>query len=143
MWLQAGVIRSEEQAWQRSEQVCYMFFHIASGQLAGVNTLYSDVDARSGEKWFLNRMFIQPAFRQTRLMIVGTSLMLVFSRLQLADEGVKGVVNINENRKLHRRSMHRIFTNLGYQFSHASDDDEVWFFNFDRIEFVENKKTAG
>lgn len=134
MWLQSGVIESEQQAWQRSEQVCYMFIDKVSGQLAGVNTLY--IDVMNGKKWFFNRMFIRPAFRKTRLMILGTSLMLVFSKLHLSDEGVAGVVNVNENNKLHQKSLHKVFTRLGYQFSHEVDNKEIWIFDFDRVEFL-------
>lgn len=139
MWLQTGVIPTVELAWQRSEQVCYMFIHRPTGQLAGVNTLYSEVDAATGEKWFLNRMFIRPKFRSTRLMIIGTSLMLVFAKTYLAKEGDKGVKNINENKKLHKKSLRKIFTRLGYTFSHAFNEKEVWFFDFDAVEFVSSQ----
>ncbi len=136
MWLKAGAVPTEELAWQRSAQVCYMFFHKESGRLVGVNTLYSETDTVTNEKWFVNRMFILPKFRTTRLMIVGTSLMLYFASLHLAHEGMKGVVNINVNIKLHRKGLRKIFSSLGYQFSHAADKREIWFFDFSKVSFI-------
>ncbi len=137
MWLQARALSSEEAAWQRSLEVCYLFVHSGDGVLAGVNTAYVERYPSRDARYFFNRMFIRPAYRDSRLMIVGTAAAICFLRTRHGDEGVRGVVNINQNPKLYRRGMQRVFERLGYRLDGLTEGKETWRFEFDEIRFVE------
>ena len=100
----------------------------------GVNTLYQGKVVEHGPTRFLNRMFIDPQHRNSRLMIVGTGMMLCFAKTQLADRDVGAVVNVNENVKLMRPGSRAIFERLGYQSQGLHNGQEVWLFEFNRIE---------
>ncbi len=136
MWMQHQVIASEELAWRRSEQICYIFTHAKSGKVIGVNTLYESKLAHSNEHYFFNRMYITPEHRNTRLMITGTAAMLCYAKYFLSDRGIPGIINVNENQKLSRSGMQRIFSRLGYQHYGWQNDKEVIFFEFDRVNYV-------
>lgn len=137
MWLRNQVLPSEQAALARSNEVCYYIYHAANGKLIGVNTLYTGSITVGGPTFYLNRMFIDPYFRNSRLMIIGTAMMLCFAKTQLASRGLPGVVNVNENRKLSRPGMQRIFQRLGYQQLGWQQGNEVLFFEFDRVNYVE------
>jgi hypothetical protein len=137
MWLQTSALSSEEIAWQRSLEVCYLFVHTGDGVLAGVNTAYVQRYPPRDARYFFNRMFIRPAYRDSRLMIVGTTAAICFLRTRHAEEGVRGVVNVNENPKLYRRGMQRMFERAGYRLDGLTDGKETWRFEFDDIRFVD------
>lgn len=136
IWLRNKVMPNREAAWQRSAQVCYFITETASRELVGVNTLYKGKVVENGPTRFLNRMFIDPQHRNSRLMITGTAMMLCFAKTQLADRGISGVVNVNENAKLSRPGMRDIFQRLGYQSRGFHNGQEVWFFEFARIQLI-------
>jgi len=142
MWRDGGVPFTEHEALQRSQQVCYLFRHIDSGELAGVNTLYKEFLPQLKSEWFCNRMYIRPEYRTSRLMVLATTLMLYYSWLHLRKqqgsngERIRGVANINDNIKLHRKGMRRIFERVGYRYSHKVLNREVWLFAFDEIDFT-------
>lgn len=137
MWLHTKVLSSEEAAWQRSQEVCYLFLHTVDKVLAGVNTAYVDRYPPRDAPYFFNRMFIRPAYRDSRLMIVGTAAAICYLRTHHAGEGVRGVVNVNENPKLYREGIRRVFERLGYRLDGLTDGKETWRFEFDDIRFVE------
>jgi len=137
MWLRNRVIPNEQAALERSKQVCYFITETASEKLIGVNTLYAGQVMQGGPQIYLNRMFIDPKYRDSRLMITGTAMMLCFAKTHLADEGYPGVVNINENKKLSRPGMNRIFERLGYTKKGMQNGQVVLFYEFDRIKLVE------
>jgi len=135
LWLRNGVLPSQEAAWARTEQICYFITDTSSKELVGVNTLYQDRLQPSGPMFWMNRMFIDPQHRSGRLMITGTALMLCYARRSLSNQGPRGVVNINENRKLSRPGMARIFQRLGYQQIGRQHGNEILLFDFDRVSF--------
>ncbi len=137
MWLRNRVIPNEQAALERSKQVCYFITETASNKLIGVNTLYLGQVNQDGPQVYLNRMFIDPKFRDSRLMITGTAMMLAYAKTHLSDKGISGVVNINENRKLSRPGMNRIFDRLGYRKQGMKDGQVVLFYEFDRIKLIE------
>ncbi len=136
LWTNNGVIASVEAARSRSSEVCYMLYKQEGQQLIGVNTLYQGQVTQDGPKVWLNRMFIDPNHRQSRLMIVGTAMMLCFAKTHLANQGLPGVVNINENRKLSRPGMQRIFHRLGYRRLGWQNEQEVIMFKFSNINLI-------
>ena len=136
MWLRHGVIQDEQSARDRSKEVCYFITERESGELAGVNTLYAGQLVSDGPQVFINRMFIDPKHRSTRLMLIGTGMMVCFARLHLADRGMVGVANVNENRKLSRGGARALFGRLGYQSRGFLQGQEVMRFDFDRVEVV-------
>jgi len=137
LWSRNRIPMTDEAAWQRSSQVCYYITETSTDKLVGVNTLYLDT-INSPQQYWMNRMFIDPAYRNSRLMITGTALMLCYAKLNLSSQGIPGVVNINENRKLSRKGMHRIFSRLGYRRQGELAGQEVLYFQFDRIELKES-----
>lgn len=137
LWLRNGVMPSREAALKRSDQVCYCITENKTGKLIGVNTLYIAGSDDALQNVWLNRMFIDPRYRNTRLMITGTAMMLCFAKTYLADRGLRGVVNVNENRKLSRAGMRKIFSRLGYRQVGEQLGNEVIFFDFNNINFTE------
>ncbi len=138
MWMTHHVIANKELAWERSKQICYILTHIESGDVIGVNTLYKSQFQHSDSLYFFNRMYILPDYRNTRLMITGTAAMLCYAKHYLSDRGINGVININENKKLNRRGLQKIFRRLGYQHHSWQDDKEVILFEFDRIAYIDD-----
>jgi len=133
LWLRNGAVASPTMAWERSRQVCYLMTENAGNRLVGVNTLYPDRLVADGPRFWFNRMFIEPQHRSSRLMIVGTAAMLCYARTQLSSEGIPGVLNVNENPKLGRRGMRRIFSRLGYRCQGEQNGQDVWYFEFSSI----------
>ena len=138
VWLRHGVIVAPKTAWDRSAEVCYLMKEAASGQLVGLNTLYPDRLTPDGPRWFFNRMFIEPASRNSRLMIVATAATVCYAKARLASEGLPGVMNVNENPKLARPGMRRIFSRLGYEWQARHIEQDVWCFDFSRVAIREN-----
>jgi hypothetical protein len=133
LWIGAGVIPSPKAAWERSQQVCYLLWHRDTGQLAGLNTLYPERPETCDQDCFINRMFIRPEHRRTRLMIVATAATVCYAKTRLATEGIPGVLNVNENRKLGRPGMRRIFTRLGYRPRGSIHGRDAWYFDFSAV----------
>lgn len=137
MWLRNNVLPSEQVAWQRTEQVCYFITESSTGKLVGVNTLYIDYLEQGGQAFYMNRMFIDPLYRSGRLMVTGTALMLCYAKSALAAQGLPGVINVNENRKLSRPGMAKIFQRLGYRKIGEQFGNEILLFEFANIDYVE------
>lgn len=143
MWLEARVLPSAEAAWNRSHEVCYLFVHAAGGVLAGVNTAYVARYPARDAPYFFNRMFIRPAYRDSRLMIAGTGAAVCYLRTHHAHEGVRGVININENPKLFRPSVRQVFERGGYRLDERTDGTETWRYEFDDVQFVDRPPAHG
>ena len=139
LWTRNGVL-SQEQAWVRSAEVCYFITLTSSKKLIGVNTLYVGRVLSGGPQLYLNRMFIDPIYRNSRLMITGTAMMLCFAKTELEKNGMPGVVNINENRKLSRPGMGKIFSRLGYRKEGYQEGKEILYFEFEGIRIEECSK---
>lgn len=133
LWLLVGAITSPRAAWDRSRQVCYLMWHKDTGELAGLNTLYLDGPTGDTPACFVNRMFIRPDHRRSRLMIVATAATICYAKAELEGRA-RGVLNINENPKLARPGMRRIFGRLGYQPREPREGKDAWFFEFSRVE---------
>ena len=140
MWLRNKVIPTAQAAYERSKQVCYFITEASSGELIGVNTLYVDQFQTNSPPLFFNRIFIKPKHRTSRIMITGTAMMLCFAKMKLEDRGISGVVNVNENPKLSRPGMHRIFSRLGYRRQGYQNGQEVLYFEFAKINFLDTSK---
>ena len=137
LWLRNRVIPTEQAAWERSLQVCYFISKTSTGELVGVNTLYEGLLGEQGPLVYFNRMFLAPEYRNSRLMIRTTAMMLCYAKTRLADGNHKGVININENLKLARPGMQRIFERLGYANLGFVNSKQVWFFEFDQVKITE------
>ncbi len=137
MWLEANALPTEEIAWQRSLEVCYLLLHAEGGELAGVNTAYVDRYPPQNAPYFFNRMFIRPAHRASRLMIAGTAAAVCSLRMHHANEGIRGLVNVNENPKLHVSSIQRIFAGGGYRLDGMAGGKETWRLEFESIRFAD------
>jgi hypothetical protein len=129
-WIRGGVLVSPKAAWERSREVCYMLKEDATGRLVGVNSLYPDRAPGGGPTFFQNRMYIHPDFRDSRLMIVATAATLCYAKTRLDGEGIPGIVNVNENAKLARPGMRRIFSRLGYRRLPQEGGRDAWYFDF-------------
>lgn len=138
MWLEERALPTEEAAWRRSLEVCYLILHAEDGGLVGVNTAYVDRYPPQNAHYFFNRMFIRPAHRAGRLMIAGTAAAVCHLSMHHAREGLRGVVNVNENPKLFRSSVHQIFAGGGYRFDGLVDGRENWRLEFDSIRFADS-----
>jgi hypothetical protein len=137
LWLDNNVLPNQRAALERSNEVCYMLSDLESQRIIGVNTLYPGTLGNQGAPVWLNRMFIDPHHRSTRLMITGTAMMLCYAKTTLSNQGHVGVVNVNENRKLSRPGMQRIFERLGYRRIGWQAGNEVLLFRFSDIQLVE------
>lgn len=137
LWLRNGVITSPKAAWERSRQVCYLMHERDTGRLAGVNTLYRDRLTADGPDYLLHRMFIQPEYRDSRLMITATAATLCYAGTRLKDSGVPGVMDIQENPKLGRPGVTRIRCRLGYRHQGQWQGQELWYFDFDVCRIAE------
>ena len=136
MWSRAGVLSSPREAQQRALQVCYLIQHRDSEKVIGVSTLYLDAALGDDELFYANRMFIDAEHRSSRLMITGTAMMICYAKQMLANNGVRGVININENTKLSRPGMQRIFKRLGYRYLMRRHNAEVILFEFDTVNYL-------
>jgi len=143
LWRRNRVIPTNDAARTRTKEVCYCITDQNSGKVIGVNTLYRAQLGPDSREFWLNRMFIDPAHRDTRLMIVGTAMMLCFAKTELEQRGLPGVVNINENRKLSRPGMQRIFSRLGYRPIGWQNGNEVILFRFADVTFTEAEPRSG
>jgi hypothetical protein len=76
------------------------------------------------------------------LMIAGTCAAICYLKTHDAGEGVRGVVNINENPKLYRRNIRRLFEQAGYRLDGLTDGKETWRYEFDEVQFVD-RPSAG
>jgi hypothetical protein len=130
LWIRNQALSSEIAAWIRSEEVCYFITETATGNLVGMNTLYIDHLSAPDGRYLFYRMFIDPLFRNSRLMIVGTAMAACYAKIHLAKYGVLGVVNVNENPKLARRGLATVFSRLGYQVIDQQDGHDSWLFLF-------------
>lgn len=137
LWLRHGVIMSPRAAWERSREVCYLLRECATGRLVGLNTLYPDRVAADGPECLQNRMFIQPESRDSRLMITATAATLCYAKTRLEDDGIQGILNINENPKLGRPGMRRIFSRLGYRWQGQRRGQDIWYFDFPGVRIRE------
>ncbi len=107
-----------------------------------------DADSRRNDKessestddgnWFFNRMFIRPKYRNSRLMVIGTAAMLCYLTTRHANQGIKGVISENENPKLHRPGVRRLFERSGYRYLGSARGRKVWYFPFDDVRFVDD-----
>jgi hypothetical protein len=130
LWLRHGVIISPRAAWERSREACYLLREQETGRLIGLNTLFADRVSEDGPPCLQNRMFIEPEFRGSRLMVSTTAATLCYAKTRLEAEGIQGILNVNENPRLGRRGMRRLFTRLGYQWLDRRHGRDVWFFDF-------------
>jgi len=137
MWISNNAIACSVAAYERSNEVCYLITERSSGDLIGVNTLYKSQLSPNQPICFFNRMFIIPKHRKSRLMITTTAMMLCYAKTHLSNRGVSGVINVNENTKLSKVGMHRIFTRLGYQRLGYQNNQEVLYFGFANKQFSE------
>ena len=80
-------------------------------------------------------MYILPEHRNSRLMITGTAAMLCYAKTHLSERDEIGVINVNENKKLDRPGLQRIFNRLGYQHKEWRDNKEVILFEFDQVSY--------
>lgn len=136
LWLKNHVLPNRQAAVERSKEVCYLIEDTRNEQVIGVNTLYPGHLDKGHTKVWLNRMFLDPQHRATRLMIIGTALMLCYAKTNLTDQGMVGVVNVNENRKLSRPGMQRIFQRLGYKHLGWQQNKEVILFEFAKVHII-------
>lgn len=129
---------------ERVAQVCYQMTDLESRRVIGVNTLYPGKlqllkpEAKIHPVW-LNRMFIDPGFRNSRLMITATAMTLCLAKTRLSASGQAGVVNANENPKLQTPALHKIFSRLGYRFLTKQAQADIWFFDFSQWEFADRR----
>jgi hypothetical protein len=137
MWLNNGALDSESQAYDRSREVCYMLYSKADNILIGVNTIYTDIYRLTNTLYYFNRLFISPGYRNSRLMILATAATLCFLHAN-HDKQIYGVININENTKLHRKHLHATFLQAGYILDISTPDIEVFRYEFSRIMFIED-----
>lgn len=136
MWARAGVLSSPREAQRRARQVCYLIQHRDSEKVIGVSTLYLDAALGDDELFYANRMFIEEEHRSSRLMITGTAMMNCYAKKMLSDNGVRGVININENTKLSRPGMQRIFKRLGYRHLLSTNNADVILFDFNTVNYL-------
>ena len=138
LWARYRVLPSPEMADARVREVCYLMEESETGELVGVNTLYPEAMVQGGPRFFKNRMFIAPPHRRSRLMITATAATLVYGKLHLAEQGLPGILNINENRKLGEPGMKRIFQRLGYRLIGQVKGQDVWLFPFSATRLIES-----
>ena len=55
---------------------------------------------------------------------------------------MRGVVNINENPKLYRRNIRRLFEQAGYRLDGLTDGTQTWRYEFDEVQFFD-RPSAG
>ncbi|MFT6005756.1 MAG: pimeloyl-[acyl-carrier protein] synthase [Pseudoalteromonas tetraodonis] len=135
MWSRAGVKLSAQEAQKRALQVCYLIQQRSSEKIVGVSTLYLDTSLGDDELFYANRMFIEVEHRSSRLMITGTAMLICYAKQALANKAIRGIININENTKLSRPGMQRIFQRLGYRYFTQQNAAEVILFEFDQVEY--------
>lgn len=150
MWLEERALPTEEAAWRRSLEVCYLIMNPSGDGLAGVNTVYVATYPPQNAAYFFVRMFIRPGYRGGGLMIAGTTAAVCHLKTHHAREGVRGVVFVNENPKLFRSPIHSLFASGGYQFDgvleikqYGSEEPrrrETWRLEFADVELVDRPR---
>lgn len=115
MWLRNQALPNRELALQRVDQV-FLSIRNPAGQLAGVATVYIDDFQQRGNPYYFFRMFIQPHDRIPGLMRFGAILTRDLLRGQHKPGGPQGIIHVNENQKLMRPGMRRMFERNGYEY---------------------------
>lgn len=135
MWSRAEIQISIQEAQRRARQVCYLIQQRSNQKVIGVSTLYLEASLGDDELFYANRMFIEQKHRSSRLMITGTAMLICYAKQALANNGIRGIININENAKLSRPGMQRIFKRLGYRYLQHKNSAEVILYEFDKVEY--------
>lgn len=119
LWQRNGVVIPGD-ASARAKQAVFMVLG-QEGELVAVNTAYTDTLLEKGiadapsDAFYFYRMFIQPhdrVFNLAKQMIVST---FDYLRDLPAQEAMKGVIMVAENRKLVKRAVQRGFLGIGWQ----------------------------
>lgn len=126
MWLNNKIIPSRGMALRRVDQV-FLSIRNPAGQLAGVATVYVDDFQQRGDSYYFFRMFIQPHDRIPGLMRFSAVLTRDLLRARHKPGGPQGIVHVNENQKLMRPGMRRMFERNGYEYmGRTPKGNDVW-----------------
>lgn len=135
-WLANDALPDRKAALERSHQACYLMTNTETSELVGLTTIYPSQVSQTSREYLIMRMFIGHKFRPSPLSIIGVSLTKVFASTKLAKCGYAGLVNINENKKLARPSVRKLFEKGGYKLLGQSQGQDVWLFDFANHQFV-------
>ena len=118
---------------ERSSHEAVYLIRSPSGDLAGVSTV-ALVRLKDGRRFYSFSMFLRPKDRVPYLMVAVCDATRDFLRnFKHPVSQPEGMLNINENLKLARPGMRKIFTRHGYRYwGQTARGEEVWVTEFRR-----------
>jgi hypothetical protein len=130
-WTQERAVADPQEAARRSHEAVFIVRN-ASGELAGLSTV-GFMKVPDGRTFYAYRMFLRPRDRVPYLMlavVLATRDFLKIFRHPAVQ--VAGLLHVNENLKLMRPGMRRLFQRNGYSYwGKTPAGEDVWAVEFD------------
>jgi hypothetical protein len=137
LWFCEEALDDPAEAKRRSHEAVFLV-RSASGELAGLSTV-GFVRLKEGRTFYNYRMFLRKGDRVPNLMMAVVLATREFLRtFQHPERQSAGLLHINENPKLLRPGMRRVFERIGHRYWGKTPlDEEVW-----GVEFAPQTGTA-
>jgi hypothetical protein len=131
LWLEEGALSDQAEAERRSHEAVFLV-RTASGDLAGLSTV-GLVRVKDGRTFYAYRMFLRKGNRVPYLMVAVIAATRDFLRtFQHPELQPAGMLHVNENPKLMRPGVRKLFERHGYRYwGTTPQNEEVWAFEFD------------
>ncbi len=132
LWHDEGAVDDQDEAKRRSLEAVFLVRN-AAGELAGVSTV-GFVRIKDGRLFYNYRMFLRQSDRVPNLMVAVVLATREFLRtFQHPKAEPAGLLHINENPKLMRPGIRRIFERVGYRYwGQTPEGEDVWVVEFDQ-----------
>jgi peroxiredoxin len=130
LWHEEGAISDPAEAKQRAEEAVFLV-RTASGELAGLSTV-GLVRARDGRTFYAYQMFLRKQDRVSYLMLAVVLATRDFLRtFRHPTTEPAGILHVNENAKLMRPGMRKLFERHGYSYwGVTAEGEDVWAVEF-------------
>jgi hypothetical protein len=131
LWHEEDALGDTSEAKRRSHEAVFLV-RSPSGQLAGLSTV-GFVRLKDGRKFYAYRMFLRTQDRVPYLMLEVVIATRDFLRtFQHPEVPAAGLVHVNENPKLMRPGMRRLFERTGYRYwGKTPAQEDVWGVEFE------------
>lgn len=141
-WQRNNAIPDLREAERRVHEVVYLIRNPAD-VIVGVSSVYTARAGNPPASYYFYRMFIQPRDRSYAMMRLVIGMTRDFLRDEAPEPKPRGLVHVNENPKLMRRGIRRMFARHGYEFVGKTERGfDVWVYRFDQSPLV-NSPSGG
>lgn len=132
LWRRNRILPHPDEAERRVDEVV-LVIRGPAGQIVGVSTVYIGDFQQPGNSYYFYRMFIQPADRIPGLMrfVALRTREILKAQHVPGTDGPQGVIHVNENQKLMRPGMKRMFERNGYEYlGRGPKGNDIWRYLF-------------